>query len=367
MPPLPPVTYVTHPSIMDETGAFQTLRVHLKKILENWRGSLFSFEWLHPDGTLKTRAELGPRQREQREQVEQQIHNRKPLCRPVLGIGVLECVEIGAGRDTLLTLAASGGEIIEVDVPLSMVQDFQKFVVTERDRGSVMFYVLLALVMIAALSFAVMRSSGTAVTSLSDSRASILADELIHTADTLKNAVARLQLRGCTETQLSFENAVVSGYTNASAPGDKSCHLYDPAGGGITFTTPTTDANDGSAWLFAGGPVVHQSGGYASTLVDDNADLVMMLLNVNPAVCAAINDKLGIGGIPVDDGDYSNMTKFTGVYAATEDINGNSGAAQPSPCIGAVASPNLCGMESGCYREETAGQRYIYYQVLLQR
>ncbi|MBU0823823.1 MAG: hypothetical protein KKB78_05250, partial [Alphaproteobacteria bacterium] len=96
---------------------YATVTVSIPKVMESWRASLFSFEWMLPDGRIKSRDELSANEQPKRDAVEALIKAGKAVEKPVLGIGLLENVEIGTGRATLLTLAAHGIKTMPVHVP----------------------------------------------------------------------------------------------------------------------------------------------------------------------------------------------------------------------------------------------------------
>ncbi|MCK5284113.1 MAG: hypothetical protein KAJ86_00855 [Alphaproteobacteria bacterium] len=103
------------------------VNVDILKILESWRDSVFSFQWLHADGSIKTLNELSEYERPKRELVEQTLKKRKPIVQPILGIGIQENIEIGTGRAELLTLAAHNVKTIPVHIPKTNESDFQVF------------------------------------------------------------------------------------------------------------------------------------------------------------------------------------------------------------------------------------------------
>lgn len=218
----------------------------------------------------------------------------------------------------------------------------------------------------AALSYAVTQS-GRGGGTISRETSVLNAAKIIQHAGSIGQIIVRMRLAaGCSQTQISFENTSVAGYVNASSPVDKSCHIFDAAGGGAVLLAPPTGTNDGSPFVFVGGPVIHSRDGANSTYTTANADLVMYLFSVTEEVCRQINMGLGISGIPVDGSNVGLAGKFTGTYLEQENINGIPGGAQPSPCITAPGT-GLCGKPVGCFREQDAGQRYIFYNELISR
>ncbi len=106
---------------------YMEITVDTGRIMKSWRTSLFSFEWLLPDGRIKSAPELSETERPRREAVEEALRRNQPLDKPVLGIGMMDNVEIGSGRATFLTLVAHGAASLPVHIPRSNEADFKKF------------------------------------------------------------------------------------------------------------------------------------------------------------------------------------------------------------------------------------------------
>jgi len=106
---------------------FVDINVNTAKILQSWRESLFSFEWLDDQGKIKSIDDLSVRERPKRVAVEQLLKKDEPLEKPILGLGLSDHVEIGSGRATFLTLADLGHETIPVHIPKANESDFQAF------------------------------------------------------------------------------------------------------------------------------------------------------------------------------------------------------------------------------------------------
>ncbi len=367
------IYFISEPDLKNDEKSFITFTVDIQKVIESFFHSVFAYEWMHTEtGSLKSLDELASKQKNERIEIENMIKNGHPIPQPILGIGLMDHIEIGTGKAIIMTLAAHGVKEMPVHIPISMFGSMRGFSAVQSkhrtEKGNVFFYILLAVVLLGALSYAISSSSRhTSTGTITDGQAKLFAAEMIHIGSQVKDATAKLLLRGCTDTQISIENDNVSGYANAGAPSDESCHIFHVSSGGMQFPIAAENINDGTNWFFTGAAVAHQNGGYASTNVAGNADLVMMLFGVPENVCTQINNRLGISGIPVDDGAYASTTKFQGSYTAAEDINGLPDAAQPSPCASPSTSLNLCGRMSGCFREEGGSQRYVFMQVLIQR
>jgi hypothetical protein len=116
-----------NPALKGREANYVSISVDSPKVLSSWRESLFSFEWLHPDGRIKKPAELSETERAKRETVEKKLSSNQPIEKPVLGIGIMDNVEIGIGRAEFLTLAANGIRKIDVHIPKSNQGDFKPF------------------------------------------------------------------------------------------------------------------------------------------------------------------------------------------------------------------------------------------------
>lgn len=124
-----PARFVDNPATNGRPDFYMVVQVRIPEVIQSWRESLFGYEWLRPDGSLKDPGELREREFLLREAAENRIRSGMPLERPVLGIGINDNIEIGSGKDLLLTLAALGGHAMEVHIPKTHRKDFRPFVI----------------------------------------------------------------------------------------------------------------------------------------------------------------------------------------------------------------------------------------------
>lgn len=121
------VRFVDNPSIRGRAENFTIVTVSVPAVLESWRESLFSHEWLWPDGRIRGVYDMPERERLKRIHTEAAILAGDPLPRPVLGIGISDNVEIGAAREVFLSLAAQGVDKVEAHIPKSNLADLRPF------------------------------------------------------------------------------------------------------------------------------------------------------------------------------------------------------------------------------------------------
>ncbi|MCD8562902.1 MAG: hypothetical protein LRY54_02370 [Alphaproteobacteria bacterium] len=105
------------------------------------------------------------------------------------------------------------------------------------ESGNVLLYILISVVLLAALSYAVTRSISSGGDQMNSERARMAATEILGYANSVANAASQLRLRGCKLAELSFEGASGT-YTNASTPGDNTCKIFHASGGGVEVQTP---------------------------------------------------------------------------------------------------------------------------------
>lgn len=125
--PVPPPVFVDNPVVHGREDHYTEIQVRVPAVLESWRLSLYSYEWLRPDGTIKAANELPPAEQELRTLVEDTLRARLAVEKPILGIGLLDNVEIGSGRAVFLTLAALGHTTMPVYIPKSHEAEFDPF------------------------------------------------------------------------------------------------------------------------------------------------------------------------------------------------------------------------------------------------
>ncbi|MCI5060760.1 MAG: hypothetical protein MRY79_06790 [Alphaproteobacteria bacterium] len=185
------------------------------------------------------------------------------------------------------------------------------------ERGSAIIWIFLMIVLFAALTYAVSQNSRSSNSALSEKQAELATTEILNYARTVKNAIHRLQIDGCDDTEISFENNTVSGYTNANAPSDNSCHVFHSNGGGIRYVPDNSfQASDSINFVGASDLL-----GIGNNCGDSScSDLYMRFrLNGNEGytICSQINKALGNNSIwPAPTTSHMlGAPKFQGTYS----------------------------------------------------
>ena len=120
-------SFIDNPAIKGREDKFLNHDVAIPLVIASWKESLFAHEWLKADGSLKALSELNDTNRQKRLDVEAAIKEGRPLIKPVLGLGLTDSVEIGSGKDVLLTLACLSQDVVSVHIPKSHADEFNLF------------------------------------------------------------------------------------------------------------------------------------------------------------------------------------------------------------------------------------------------
>ena len=354
--------FIDNPAVKTREGHYVTLTVDVTNILKSWKESLFSYEWMLPDGTIKTQKELSETEGPKRAAVEQKLEKGETLERPVLGIGLLENVEIGAGRATFLTLAAHGAQHMSVHIPKSCEKEFAPFLpgaAPKKERkprakksnddragesGNVLFIILIAVMLIGALSFAVSQSSRTTSGNISNETQRLTAASMLEYSDSVRRAVAQLRTRGISQTSISFAN-----------PGaGTSNEIFNPAGAGLVYKAPDVAAlTAANQWIFFATEQVSRMG--TTCAAATCSELMIGVRGVKREICIMINDLLDVDnptGEPPVVAAFTTAPAFAGTYSV------------PAHTIGATGA--LLAQQAACLFD-TNGADYVFYQILIPR
>ncbi|MBB4101413.1 hypothetical protein [Sphingomonas kyeonggiensis] len=188
-----------------------------------------------------------------------------------------------------------------------------------KQSGNVLIIILIAVVLFAALSYAVLSSSRSGGNDISPEKARAYASAIIQNIAPIRAAIIRVEtINGCTDETLDFNNLFYRKNNdtaitpvNATAPLDKRCNIFDPAGGGVVLTVPPAGAlgnNPDTAgmgnWKTGhGGFKIGQIKGVGTDGPAGTAsanDVYLSQNYLNKATCMAIND---LNGVPNSSGD----------------------------------------------------------------
>lgn len=227
-------------------------------------------------------------------------------------------------------------------------------------RGIAIAPILFVVAILAVLAIAISAASGAFNGDTSAVKAKAQATAILEYAEQVKMAVDKVYNRGCFDTQISFENPIVSGYTNPNAPSDKSCHVFDVNGGGISFlpikVSKLETGNDGF-FEFQGVNAVAGLGHLTAQLI---AFLPLDSLDT----CNKINEMVGMKGyLGHDVYGVVRTYDFKGVYGtgAYNTLVNGGGTWIQGKMMGCLKKSSCCPAHHPLYAP------YFFFTVLLVR
>lgn len=241
-----------------------------------------------------------------------------------------------------------------------------------RESGNILFWILIATVLFAALSYAVAEMMRSGSGDSEREMRKTYATEITQFTDALRKAVHSMRIDGVDISAVSFENTVLTGaYVNASCAAGTRCRLFESTGGNLVYQAPEAGWLDSrfssepgyGLWLFPSDSCVRdypaQDAADCKGDTIDNEDLMVVLPYVAAKLCMDINTQLGIdnpgGDAPAAAGCHGSA-EYTGSFSETYSID----------------APGISGKAAGCFKQPaacdaSAGGYYVFYRVLAGR
>ncbi len=209
--------------------------------------------------------------------------------------------------------------------------------------GNILFFILLAVALMAALSFTMMRGDGGGH-NVDREKLLIYSTGVEQYGAELKQAIEIVLDTGISETEISF--------AHASAPSEYGDEMVDPvttqifsfSGGKADYRTPKTEISSASQWEFYGESQMPQVG-------SSNADLIAVLPDVTKDFCDVFNKRVGLditSTYPDDTGTCFkdvDANRFDGTFNATPNtLDTSTFSLMPTPraCV-------KCGVDYHVY------------------
>lgn len=238
-------------------------------------------------------------------------------------------------------------------------------------RGNVLFLILIAVALFAALFLAVSSSTRTSGGTITKDKAQIAASNIIQYGAALRSAIVRMKVsNNCAENMFNFSNSTFQNNAsgplnggNVNAPAGNVCRLFDPAGGNVPPVVVESEAlvpNTGvpTNWKNGHGAIrVMQMTGVGTTDVAGTVsanDVVFLQNYLKREVCLAINE---LSDVPNPGGEPPayTMSGTSGTYS-NGSLAGNA----------LVDDASVNGKTNFCHYD-TNGAQYQYLTVILER
>ena len=235
------------------------------------------------------------------------------------------------------------------------------------EKGNVLFLILIAVALFAALSYVVTQSTRSGGGSTEREKNILSSAQMTQYPTALRTSILRMVLAGVAIENVRFDAPASTGpFTTTSV----SQLVFHPQGGGATFQEAPAElsstGNSSLGWTYNAevevpGIGVDGSGGN---------DVIAFLPGVSDGVCRQVNEELGIDPTalaPAACGD--NIPQVTGIDNDV-DMMMDDGYVFPTTSAQTLSAADCTTLfdrqASGCFRDVT-GSRNVFYSVLLER
>lgn len=231
-------------------------------------------------------------------------------------------------------------------------------------EGNVLFLILIAVALFAALSYAVTQSSRSGSGDAGSETNLVNSAQMTQYPASIRTAIVRMIVGGTAVSTLNFNPPANFANLESTAVG-----VFHPSGGGATYAEAPPDlmaSGSAGTWHFNSDMEIPDIG----TAGADGNDLIAFLPGITLSVCNKVNSELGLPSpAPVLASDMS--AEYTKDMV---DPDGPGGTAVTFPAGTdeediADAGASFDGQPFGCFRNgpvATPGD-YVYYHVLVER
>lgn len=238
------------------------------------------------------------------------------------------------------------------------------------ESGNVLFLILIAVALFAALSYAVTSSSRSGGGDANDETNLISSSTITQYPASIRTAIIRMQVSGGVDiNELEFNKPTDFG--NCFNAGSGVNCVFHPAGGGATHVPGSADvmvSGTQTDWVFNAENEINLVGTSSATENSPtltSAEVIAFLPGIRQGICQRINDELGITGIPVE----------TGINVTTQHVNADgTGTGLPAfvasgttSTIGGTGVAELDGQAFGCFELVASSGNYVYFHVLIEQ
>ncbi len=232
------------------------------------------------------------------------------------------------------------------------------------ESGNVLFLILIAVALFAALSYAVTQSSRSGGGDASSEKSLVAGSEVTQYPAGVRTAIMRMIVTsGITADQLMFDTP--SSFGTAITAANQRYSVFYPTGGGATYQQAPFDVMANGApgtWHFNALYQIANIGTTSTGSDPSGNEIIAFLDGITSGVCSKIDSQLGITTVPVVG---TALTTHTTDQVASS--NGSTTSTFPATSGTVITSvPVITGQPFGCFRNGAAGN-YVYYHVLIER
>ena len=231
---------------------------------------------------------------------------------------------------------------------------------TNKQSGNALFLILIAVVLFAALTYAITQSNRGSGNSAAREGNTVSASSVTQFPAAMRTGITRILMRGNAVTDLNY---TLPGETTTAAA---EFQVFNVNGGGVTFTEPDAQSvtalavggSSAAATILGGRWVFKSTGSSVENIGTAADDHIAVLTNVKTGVCQQIMTQLYnvAPGTALPAGTVTEGNLLAGRAAAT-------GLANTNPLV-LTAAGGFGGRAFGCY---VNGAVNFYYHVLVEQ
>jgi len=236
------------------------------------------------------------------------------------------------------------------------------------ENGNVLFMILIAVALFAALSYAVMQTNSPGGDSGQKETNLIRSSQLTQTPLMLKTAITRMTFSGADRERLLFNGPTDFGSGKPiDTLAEEKLAVFHTNGGGLTYSlAPSEVMEDGTARPYIYNAEMQiENIGLTDVGSGDGNDIVSYLTGLKKEICKQLNSRLGIqvyvdgngngvpdvGGFTITDLDRATVMDHDYAFPTSD---------------GTIIGDDFSGQPFGCFENTDSGE-FVYYHVLLER
>jgi hypothetical protein len=245
------------------------------------------------------------------------------------------------------------------------------------ESGNVLFLILIAVALFAALSYAVTQSSRSGSGDASSETNLISSAALTQYPASIRTAIIRMIVSsGADVTALQFDPPADFAATGGCTAVPDNC-VFHPSGGGGTYANAPGDvmeaggSNTDGVWSYnADFEIINLGISSTGTGGEEGNEVIAFLPGIKQSVCTKLNESLNFGTTPVITTTIAGADPATAGYLRNLDVALDMSAAG-NIVLGTGGSAgsdiaNFDGQPFGCFRNTASGD-HVYYHVLVER
>lgn len=233
----------------------------------------------------------------------------------------------------------------------------------QSEKGNILFLILLAVILFAALSYAVTQSLRGGGTDASSEKNLVKSAQITQYPVGVRAAILRMIVGGTDVTTLNFDPPSVFGSMTAA---QLALNVFHPTGGGAVFSMVPSEAlataSSTQRWIFTMNYGVPNIGTTASTSTNAGKELLAIAPNIDSTLCAKIDSQLGVTTVPTLSSTGVSVTSAASTQQEVQEFT-------YAPVYTANLTDGSTGLNDKPYLcvKNGSNSDYFYYHVLVER